>query len=178
MSETINGELAEQIARLAITEYKKAEEKSRKERHNRNLRNTKKLMRIMPTLVEHSTSSISELSDVCDDDALDIILGMMKASAGDGDVHVESIRRSKARTRIMIDHIFQMVEAFRQESLKSKRDEVQRRFRVLEMMYLAENRLDADEIAEIEKIDRRTVYKDIDAACERLSYFIFGVDAF
>ena len=64
------------------------------------------------------------------------------------------------------------------QSERSGRDEVRRRYRVLSAMYLDEDRLDADQIAERELIDKRTVYKDIDFACERLSYYIFGIDAF
>lgn len=176
MSEPINVELAEQIAKLAIAEYKKADDRRRMERHDRNLRNTKKLMRIMPTLREHSNSSIAELSDVCDDDGLDVLIQLMRD--GGGSVHVESIRQSVAKTRLMIDHINTMIEAYRSDCLKSKREEVQRRYRVLEMMYLRDECLEPEEIAKIEHIDKRTVYKDIDAACERLSFYIFGIDAF
>ena len=49
---------------------------------------------------------------------------------------------------------------------------------VVEDVYKRQDRLDADQIAEREMIDKRTVYKDIDFACERLSYYIFGIDAF
>lgn len=63
-----------------------------------------------------------------------------------------------------------MLELFRMQSERSGRDEVRRRYRVLSAMYLNEDRLDADQIAEREMIDKRTVYKDIDFACERLSY--------
>ena len=176
MSEPISPEMVEQIARLAIAEYKKADERRKAERHDRNLRNTKKLMRIMPTLREHSNASISELSDVCDDDGLDVLIQLMKD--GCGDLHIESIRRSVAKTRLMLDHINAMIDVYRTDALKSSREEVRRRYRVLEMMYLADNRLEPEEIAKIENIDKRTVYKDVDAACERLSYYIFGIDAF
>ena len=173
----ISKEAAEQIAGVAIREYQKTEERARKDRHERNLRNTKKLMRIFPTLLAHSNSSIAELADVCDDDALDILIQMMRGN-GNGEVRVDSIRRSAARTRIMIDHIEAMLEAYRQESLKSKNEEAHRRYRVLCSLYLDEERKSVDEIANAESIDRRTVYKDIDKACERLSYYIFGIDAF
>lgn len=176
MSTPISDEIVEQIARCAIAEYQKVEEKARQERRDRNLRNTKKLMRIMPAVRQHSNSSIAELADVCDDDGLDVLIGMMRG--GGGDIKVESVQRSAARTRLMIDHIYSMIDAYRREALASKRDEVRRRYRVFEMMYLLEEPKEPEEIAEIENIDKRTVYKDINAACERLSYYIFGIDAF
>ena len=134
-------------------------------------------MRIYPLLRAHSNSSIAELADICDDDAFDVFRQML-STTGVENVKVESIQRSAARTRIMIDHIDAMLELFRMQSERSGRDEVRRRYRVLSAMYLDEDRLDADQIAEREMIDKRTVYKDIDFACERLSYYIFGIDAF
>ena len=176
MSTPITDELVEQIARCAISEYQKVEDRNRKERHDRNLRNTKKLMRIMPAVRQHSDSSISELEEVCEDDGLDVLISMMHGSGGS--LKVESIQRSVARTRLIIDHVDAMIDAYRKEALASKRDEVKRRFRVFEMTYLTDEPVDPEEIAKIENIDKRTVYKDINAACERLSYYIFGIDAF
>lgn len=176
MSEAVTKELAEQIAQLAIAEYRKAVEKGHKERHDRNLRNTKKLVRIIPQLREHSNSSISELADADDDDGLDILIQLMHG--GGGDLKVDSVKRSVAKTRLMLDHVLTMIDVYRQECEKSKRDEVRRRYRVLDMMYLREERLEPEEIAKIENIDKRTVYKDVDAACERLSYYIFGIEVF
>ena len=177
MAGEISKEDAQYIAELAIREYQKASDRGKKERHDRNLRNTKKLMRIYPLLRAHSNSSIAELADICDDDAFDVFRQML-STTGVENVKVESIQRSAARTRIMIDHIEAMLEPFRMQSERSGRDEVRRRYRVLSAMYLEEDRLDADQIAEREMIDKRTVYKDIDFACERLSYYIFGIDAF
>ncbi|MEG2621433.1 MAG: hypothetical protein RSC06_00910 [Clostridia bacterium] len=177
MPDGISKEDAQYVAELAIREYQKASDRSKKERHDRNLRNTKKLMRIYPLLRAHSNSSIAELSSICDDEAIDVLLQMMSAN-GSGDVKVESIQRSAARTRIMIDHIDTMLEVFQLESERSRRDEARRRYRVLSSMYLDDKRMDADQIADREGIDKRTVYKDIDFACERLSYYIFGIDAF
>lgn len=177
MSGAIGKELMEQIAQLAIAEYRKAEEKGRKERRDRNLRNTKKLVRIIPQLREHSNSSIAELTDACDDDGLDVLIQIMNGSGGD--LKVDSVKRSVAKTRLMLDHVETMLDVYRRECEKSKREEVRRRYRVLDMMYLREeNRLEPEEIAKIEHIDKRTVYKDIDAACERLSYYIFGIEAY
>lgn len=176
MSTPISDELVERISRCAIEEYQKLEDRSKQERHDRNLRNTKKLMRIMPAVRQHSDSSIAELADACDDDGLDVLIEMMHGSRGG--VRVESVQRSVARTRLMIQHIDTMIEAYRKEAMASKREEVRRRYRVLEMMYLIDEPKEAEEIAEIEKIDKRTVYKDVTAACERLSYYIFGIDAF
>ena len=56
------------------------------------------------------------------------------------------------------------------------RAEDKRRWRVLHDLYLAEEPSTAEQIASREKIDRRTVYKDIDACLSDLSVLFFGID--
>lgn len=52
----------------------------------------------------------------------------------------------------------------------------QRHYRVIEALYLRDRPLSPTAVAEREKIDKRTVYKDVDAACATLSALIFGID--
>lgn len=47
---------------------------------------------------------------------------------------------------------------------------------VIEALYLRDRPLSPTAVAEREKIDKRTVYKDVDAACATLSALIFGID--
>ena len=51
-----------------------------------------------------------------------------------------------------------------------------RNFRVLKAMYIDEIPTTAEAVARVEQIDKRTVYKDIDAAVETLTTLIFGID--
>jgi predicted DNA-binding transcriptional regulator YafY len=59
----------------------------------------------------------------------------------------------------------------------SKKPETQRRFRVVSALYLDPDPKTVQEIAEVENIDLRTVYKDVDAVADDLTPLIFGVDA-
>ena len=52
-----------------------------------------------------------------------------------------------------------------------------RRYRVVKALYLSAQPVSAQEVADIEMIDTRTVYKDVNAACVPLSTLLFGVDA-
>lgn len=52
----------------------------------------------------------------------------------------------------------------------------QRHYRVIEALYLRDRPLSPAAVAEMESIDKRTVYKDVDAACATLSALIFGID--
>lgn len=45
-------------------------------------------------------------------------------------------------------------------------------------LYLSDEPKTVQEIAEEEYINERTVYKDVKAACKRLTALIFGIDGF
>lgn len=49
---------------------------------------------------------------------------------------------------------------------------------MIEGLYLSNKAKTVQEIAEEEVINERTVYKDVKAACRRLTALIFGIDGF
>ena len=81
----------------------------------------------------------------------------------------DSIRRGYIVSRIIMAHVNKMCQ-------HTHRAEDKRRWRVLHDLYLAEEPSTAEQIASREKIDRRTVYKDIDACLSDLSVLFFGID--
>ena len=52
-----------------------------------------------------------------------------------------------------------------------------RRYRVIMAMYIDDDKMTAQDIAEKENIEGRTVYKDITNAIKPLSALIFGIDS-
>ena len=58
----------------------------------------------------------------------------------------------------------------------STKEEDRRCFRVIKAKYIDEPAMSSLEIAEKEFVDRRTVDRDIQAACQALSVLIFGID--
>lgn len=75
----------------------------------------------------------------------------------------------------MLNHIDAMLRTYEIICLTSKKPEEQRRYRVLEAMYIKEEPEHVEDIADRENIDVRTVYRDLDAACEKLSALLFGI---
>ena len=107
--------------------------------------------------------------------ALDILESMM--SLYDNKVIIESIKRSATRTAIIVSHIETMLGLYKiycEKSVNPKID--QRRYEVIWDMYLANQLLTAEEIANKQHISKESVYSDIKIAIERLAALIFGVD--
>ena len=88
---------------------------------------------------------------------------------------VESLRENAATARIIVDHMNKMLESYRVSCELYGKEEDRRRYRVVRAMYIDPERLTVDEIAEIEFVDRATIYRDVDAAADRLAVLFFGV---
>ncbi len=169
---------AEAGAQAALETFKKQKDKAVKGRHDRRLRNTKLLLRNYRTLKSHCESAICERKDIIAEtvrmNAIDILDSAEDLS--DEALYVESIKRTTERTVIILAHIDEMMRIFEILCHQSEQPEDLRRYRVVWNMYLREQRMSAKEIAEVEIMDVRTVYRDIDIACERLSGLFFGID--
>jgi hypothetical protein len=162
---------AEVGSKTALDVYTKQKEKEKKMRIDRRLRDTKRLMRSYREIKVHAGDAIASLSEVVNED-YEFFKDLMEDT---GKIDVGAIVRSKARSAIMLTHIDAMLQAYEIICYNSKKPEEQRRYRVLESMCLMDEPIPVSEIAERENIDTRTVYKDLDAACEKMSALLFGI---
>lgn len=89
---------------------------------------------------------------------------------------VESIKDRMVFTQTVLGHIDTMLELYKNKCLNSEREEVRRKWRVLEAMYLTENVGVPDDVADAEHINTRTVFKDLNVAIQDLSGLFFGID--
>lgn len=86
----------------------------------------------------------------------------------------ESIKRSYLVSRIIMAHVNTMLDVYQTMCQNTNRAEEKRRWRVLHAMYLADEPFTAAQVAQQEGIDKRTVYKDIDACLPDLTILFFG----
>ncbi len=99
----------------------------------------------------------------------------MGGSIADEEIFVTSIQRNYITTKIIMTHVNKMLECYKIMCERSKRQEDARRWRVLEVLYIASDYTTAGEIARRENIDKRTVYKDVDICAADLTALFFGV---
>ena len=110
------------------------------------------------------------------ENAVDILDGLDDFAFDDG-LCIESIKRSQQRTIIIIRHIDEMLKYYRIACEQSGREDEMRCYRIIMATYIDDEKKTAEEIAEAENIERRTVYKNINTAIKPISALIFGVDS-
>lgn len=168
--------LAAQVgADSAQKQFDKLYKKAKEDMKDNRLRNTKLLLKNYRMFKVSAANSKYRLED-CEENVYDVLSLMSDSAFRRAEGIVESVRNSAARTIILVNHIDAMIENYRIMCERSGREENMRRFRVLEAMYLKAEAEYPEDIAENESIDKRTVYKDIDAATETLAALIFGSD--
>ena len=165
-------ELKREIVELTIETYRKEAEKQREARRDRRLHNTKMLMEKYRGFVIHSQSAVYEAAQVDEDEHFNDLLELMD-SGGRG-FSVESVRESAARTHIMVQHIQRMLEFYEFCCNRSKKPEDARRLRVVKALYVDEDKKTPEELAKMECVDVRTIYRDNQAALNELSALLFG----
>lgn len=164
----------------AAEDHLDAERKRRrKDRYDRRLHNTRLLLKNYRQLKHHALGAVhtgSQANEVIKENNAVDILESLDDEMIDDRLYIESIRRSQQRTRIIIEHIDEMLRYWLIDCQQSGKDELIRRYRVVYDTYIGDTCLSADQIAERENIEKRTVYKDIGAAMRPLSALIFGID--
>jgi hypothetical protein len=162
---------AEVGSKIALETFAKQKEKEKRFRADRRFRDTKRLMRNYREIKIHAGDAIASLAEI-DKEDFDFFRSLMEDRS---EIDVESIIMSKAKSAIILTHIDAMLKAYETICFGSKKPEEQRRYRVLESMCLKEEQTLVRDIAELENIDIRTVYKDFDTACEKMSALLFGI---
>lgn len=155
-----------------IAEERQAQKKGRCDRR---LRNTRLLLKNYRSLSHYAKGAVYKASQM-KESAVDILDGL-DDYAFDDSLYIESIKKSQQRTLIILKHIDEMLNYFQIDCERSEKDEIMRQYRIIVAYYIAEDRKSADELAEIEHIERRAVYKDINKALQPLSALIFGIDS-
>ncbi len=167
------------VTELAVQEgikaYHREAEDQRKLAMDKRLRNTKLLLKNFRELEAHSNNAVFELSKVQDGDLFDI-LDLMTRDSTDLDMQVESIKTSVGRTKLIVEHVREMLNLYEISCERSDKPEDKRRYRTVERLYLLEEPWTAQEISEEEGVDISTVYKDLNEGVRRLTALIFGID--
>ena len=167
--------------KAATDRIEEERKKERKGRYDRRLHNTRLLLKNYRVLKHHALDAVhtgARANEVISENAVDILddLESMGFRKVDDRLYIESIKRSQQRTRIIIEHIDEMLRYWRIDCEQSGREESLRRYRIVVDTYISDDQMTAEELAQREHIEKRTVYKDIKAAMRPLSALIFGID--
>ena len=105
------------------------------------------------------------------------ILGNILGEIRREEFTLTSVKKNKIVTGMLMNHVDVQLENYKKECEMADEPEVQRRYRIVEMMYLRDKPLKIDEVANIEGIDPSNVYRTLKRAYEDLAMLFFGVEA-
>lgn len=92
-------------------------------------------------------------------------------------LEVNAICSMRRKTGLMMSHVDKMLMVYNALCRDCGKVEELRRWNVLYLRYITDERLTVDEIAEQLGIDRRTFYRDINKAMEDMAVLLFGIEA-
>lgn len=167
-------ETAVESYRKELERQQEQDGKARRERHHRVVNSAKMLLKNYRRFKKMTVSSVYG-KDTSTNETLVELLELMQGIYRSGELEIVSIKDRVARTELMIEHIDAMLEVYKKDCNRSP--EGQRRYRVIYWMYLSEDESKtAEDIAEMENVVVRTVFRDIKTAYEELAVLFFGID--
>lgn len=167
-------ETAVESYRKELERQQEQDGKARRERHHRVVNSAKMLLKNYRRFKKMTVSSVYG-KDTSTNETLVELLELMQGIYRSGELEVVSIKDRVARTELMIEHIDAMLEVYKKDC--NRFPEGQRRYRVIYWMYLSEDESKtAEDIAEMENVVVRTVFRDIKTAYEELAVLFFGID--
>ena len=174
---TIGAQAGAQVgARAAMRAAEAERQQYRKEFYDKRYHNTKLLLKHYRALNEHYKHAVFDTSTAEEEDpSFAAIMHAMNSTIADDLLYIESIKQSVTRTKIIMAHVNTMLDIYKTMCLTSGKEESERHWRVIDSYYISDNRKSAEEIADAEHINKRTVYKDIDSSIGDLTALFFGV---
>ena len=166
---------AKQAAEQAAIVIQNEHREFRSKRFRKQYANTRLLFQHYRSLNSHYANAVWESEKDVTDEFVDI-MELMSGQGYTETVVVDNIKKSAEKTRIIMQHINKMLDIYHKQCENSKYAEDMRHWRVIKGLYLLPEKASVDDIAEKENINRRTVYKDVDAAVESLTMLLFGID--
>jgi hypothetical protein len=170
--------LCEDAADNAIAKHSKAAARQNEAR-NKGLRyNVKVLLENYIRFKSFIAESVVSLEDAekheneaLDEEALRIF------GINQGSVKITSLQKSVATMAVIMAHVDRMLAVYRESCKGSPSVVVQRRWQVIERMYLREKRMTTNQIADEFHLEPRNIREDAKMAREDLKVLFFGIEA-
>ncbi|KIH70058.1 hypothetical protein [Salinicoccus roseus] len=149
------------ISEVAIEKYKETEKQEIKLKRDRRLHNVKKLMtnynRIRQSVEKSKVEAESDMS----------VEQLMTS-----EYMIESLSQSKERSKLMVEHVKKILTAY--ENI-CRVENVPERYSLLTDRYV--DNLPVHILQDRYALSSRTIYREIDRACEDMAVLLFGIDA-
>ena len=95
----------------------------------------------------------------------------------DETLEVNAICSMHRKTGLMMSHVDKMLTAYKVLCENAENPEELRRWKVLYLRFMSDERITLRDIAERLNINKRTLYRDTDRAMEDMAVLLFGIEA-
>lgn len=158
----------------AIIEMEKQKEDKKKHKADMRFRNTELLLHNYTNFKQHTTNSIyteKQLSkeELFEELDLDMDEEITKTQ-------INSIIKSKNKTSIILKHIDTFLQYYEYKCSISKREDIQRRYKVIKYLFLEEEKMTQENLADFLHCNTRTIRNTKNIAVKELSVLFFGID--
>lgn len=158
----------EVITRTVRQEIEKEEYKKQKEKRDYRFRNTELLCKNYRKISAHCENLPEQIQQLHQE----FDLGMF-----DGKIDLRETMKSKQKTKMMMDYVDAMLEAYKHLSLQGG-EVAARRYKILFDMYICHQVLSPGDLYDKYGVERSTFYRDLKKSIEEFSIVLFGIDAF
>ena len=138
---------------------------------DRRLRNTELLLRNYTSLMEHYRRAVYTTEKVEDIDVNNLL---DELEDKEEEIYIDAIYKTRARTRIMIDHIDSVFGYYEYKARRNNDINAIRRFEVIKLLYFENKKY--HEVSLKLNCSTKTINRDRKLAIEELSTLFFGVD--
>lgn len=161
---------------VCLDYHEKLRQKEIREFPKRILHNTKLLLRKYRSFKTMADHAIYAPEDTKDEEIRKIIDLMGNKSRED--LRIRSIQKNAITTKTIMAHVDRALFEFRIDCeiyAKTGQPDWLRRYRVIDGLYIQFPPMTVQQIAEEEHVSERSVFRDRDAACDKLSGYLWGV---
>ena len=170
--------LCEDAVDAGVAKYITEQERAAKKRRDGLLHNTKVLLENYQKFKAYIERSVKTLEDVEGVELSERDMDIMRIfGIREDDRKIRSVQRSVTTMTLLMAHVDRMLEVYRVSCEGSPSEVERRKWAVIERMYLRENRMTTNQIAEEFKVDLRAIQYDAKQARDDIQVLLFGIEA-
>lgn len=170
--------ICEEAASRGVKKYIDEAEKAEQSRQNGLLYNTKVLLENYWKFKTYIEKSVKTLEDATGVELSERDMGIMRIfGIVEDDRKIHSVQRSVTIMTMLMAHVDRMLEVYKASCEGSSSAVEQRKWQVIERMYLREKRMSTNQIAAEFSLDPRAIREDARMAREDIKVLLFGIEA-
>ena len=170
--------ICEEAATRGVKKYIDESEKAERHRSSSLLYNTKVLLENYWKFKAYIEKSVKTLEDATGVELSDRDIDIMRIfGIVEDDRHIHSVQRSVTIMTMLMAHVDRMLDVYRASCEGSASAVEQRKWQVIERVYLREKKMSTNQIAAEFSIDPRAIREDARLAREDIKVLLFGIEA-